>query len=113
MAKTNSEKDSFWQAVSIALFILIVSIVIGHITTSFKEKFTEHATRAPIHNMTAIEQNEREEEDAYRHIFENRLPTFLDHVCSPDCCHDNNMLTCSSGCICLRPEDKRVLKIDE
>lgn len=114
MAKTGifEMKDSSWHALSIAIFILVVSIVIGHITTSFKEKFTESTsvTRGKIDRIApAIDHIENDEENAYKHIFSNRIPTFLDHPCNQECCHDSTALTCSHGCVCLGPEDKQML----
>jgi hypothetical protein len=118
MAKKNLNLNlnENWHTISLALFVLIVSIVIGHISFSFKEKFISapangYITKGDVKNTKPMyEAIQNDPKDAYKNMFDSRIPTFLNHPCSPDCCKDSMALTCSRGCICLNEADKKALK---
>ena len=110
-------KDETLQTLILAGFVLVISIIIGHISFKFKETFitgpggSTIATRAPFKNPmpTNIYQIENDKKNAYKRMFETRIPTFSEHPCHPSCCHDSTALSCSSGCVCVTEEDKALM----
>lgn len=110
-ASNSDKKDIFWHAFSIALFIIIVGVVIGHILQSFKETFVDLTSEDIDRDMlTSIDRIECDEKNKYKDIFFENVPTFMKNRCSPECCHDNNELSCSRGCVCLSKEDKQQIR---
>lgn len=110
-------KDENMHTLILSMFILIISIIIGHISFKFKETFitgpggSTISTYAPFKKsfQTNIYQIENDKKNAYNRMFEARIPTFSEHPCHPSCCHDSTALSCSSGCVCVSEEDKALM----
>lgn len=102
-----------WQPLFLAIFVLIISVVIGHITFQFKEHFMSDMTRAPYpksshQSQGYLEQIKVDTKNAYKNMFNNRIPTYSDHPCHPSCCTKSTALSCSHGCVCLTDEDEKM-----
>lgn len=91
-----------YQGLLIALNIitlLVISIIISYITRiSVKESFDQnHHAPVPLLDLK------------YEPSQHGKIPTLLDNPCNPTCCSVNNTYTCSTGCVCLSEEDKKLI----
>lgn len=81
------------------VILIIVAILISFITrVTVKESF-DNVSYATI-PMNDLEYEPRKH---------GKIPTLLDNKCHPNCCSQNNTYTCSTGCICLTEQDKKLL----
>lgn len=103
------------QPLYIAIFVLIISIFIGQVTSQFKEKFinSSRAQYAPyqqsaMYSKEYMKKLDDMTRDAYKNIFTNKIPTYLDHPCHPACCNKSTSLSCSHGCVCMTNEDLKM-----
>lgn len=115
MEMTNNGLQSYGHIIGLAILVLVLSVVITYTTRSLQEKFiptADYLTPGNIKNTnkTMAKHIVEDEQDAYKKLFEQRIPTFMDNKCSPECCQNSTRLSCSRGCICLSEKEKKMMR---